>query len=168
MFKKFILLFLSFFVFLENARAKPMWEISKEWVCNKEYSTNIIVDENSDIAKSEKKNKKILGESWSLNRINEHENWTNFYDFKDNKVKFMDGHTNIILDKIYLDGGGPNEWNNKNIIITKLDDEKLYNVMVVEEHKYEKEFWGTMSWGPRGVLNDGILYALAYKCNPIK
>ena len=44
----FILILLSYST---PSNSKAMWEISDEWVCNREYSSKVIVDEDSDVAK---------------------------------------------------------------------------------------------------------------------
>ena len=157
----FILILLSYST---PSNSKAMWEISDEWVCNKEYSSKVIVDENSYLAKRVEDHRKMTGEHWYTgNRINQHSPWTMFFNFKKNVKTDQTGQRDIIIDKTYYYGGGPSEWNNINLIISKHPETSLYSVMEIEEFVYWKEFWGKTTHGPRGI-NDGVLSASAWKC----
>lgn len=161
----FIIIVLSYST---PSNSKAMWEISDEWVCNKEYSSKVIVDEDSDVAKRIKDHQIMTGEHWYTgNRINEHSPWTMFFNFKKKIKTGQDGQRDIIVDKFYYYGGGPSEWNNTNVIITKHSETSLYQVMEVEEFIYWKEFWGRTTHGPRAI-SDGVLTASAWKCLPVK
>lgn len=157
----FILIILSY---ATPSNSKAMWEISDEWVCNREYSSKVIVDEDSDVAKRIKEHQLMTGKHWYTgNRINEHAPWTMFFNFKKNIKTGQDGRRSPIVDKLYYYGGGSSKWNNINVIITKLPETPLYSVMEVEEFIYWKEFWGKTTHGPRAI-DDGVLSASAWKC----
>ena len=146
-----------------------MWEISSKWVCSHEFSTDILVDENTYEGEQLIKNRQITGNAnFTYDRINEHNSVTVFYDFENNQATYQSGNTNIIYDKHYYDGGGPGRWNNKNVIITKNNDVEFFSVQIIEEFLYHKEFWKRYSSGPRGSTSNGFLVVIASKCNPVK
>ena len=174
--KLIIILFLC--VSAQTINAKPMWEVSSSWVCNLEFTTNILVDE-KERRENETRDKfaKMYPEdlTWRDIYINKHEPWTYFLDFEKSILTNTSGNTFPIYDKYYYGFEDKNAFNNKNIIVTKSkDDERYpwYSIDIIEEFDIygtsEVEFWMRESSGPRELGNEGLLKTRASKCNPVK
>ena len=164
----------------QTINAKPMWEVSSNWVCSLEYSTNMIVEKNSIYGEQLERFRKLFPDEADkinspFNTINKHEPWTYFLDFKKSTLTNISAQTYPIYDRHYYDVGDSDGFNNYNIIVIKSKDEEQYtwySIYIVEEFiiygTSEVEFWMRQSSGPIDVGDDGILKTKAYKCNPVK
>jgi hypothetical protein len=173
---KKLIIILILCVSAQTINAKPMWEVSSNWVCNLEFSTNMLVDNNTYYGEQlEKYRKNFPDDADKINspffHINKHEPWTYFLDFEKSIKTGKEGNTSVIVDKFYYES---KSFGNQNIIVTTNKDEKhkWFGISIVDERKnyptYEIEFWARTSNGPRDIGDEGLLKTKTFKCNPVK
>ena len=175
---KKLIIILILCISAQTINAKPMWEISSKWVCNLEFNTNMLVDNNTDNGEQlEKYRKNFPDDADKINgpfyKINQHEPWTFFLDFKKSILIDQTGYSFRIYDKHYYGFEDKRAFNNKNILVIKSNEDEKYpwhNIYVVEEFKVtdgwgleEYEYWAKKSFGPRHDANSGVLELDAYK-----
>ena len=177
---KKLIIILILCIFSQTINAKSMWEVSSNWVCNLEFSTNMLVEKNSFYGEQlEKLRKNFPDDADKINgpfyKINQHEPWTYFLDFEKSILINTSGNTFPIYDKHYYGFEDKDAFNNINIIVTKSQDDEQYpwySIKIVEESDVygtsDVEFWMRESSGPRDIGDEGLLKTKAFKCNPVK
>ena len=153
-----------------------MWVVSSNWVCNLEFSTNMLVDNNTYNGERLEEYRKIFpDDADKINgpffHINKHNPWTYFLDFEKSIKTDKEGNTSDIVDKFYYES---KSFGNQNIIVTTDKDKKskYFSISIVDEKKIygtnEIEFWARYSYGPRDYGDQGLLKVKAFKCNQVK